>query len=63
VNNPLKDEHCDVLNRCLEMNAECGELLDKLEKAGLDVSAFKEECAAKHALATNLKRTFFPHRP
>lgn len=60
---PLKDEHCDCLNRCLQLNSECGELIAKLKAAGLDVEAFKEQNDSQRALAENLKRTFFPHRP
>lgn len=59
---PLGDEHCELLDRTL---ASCNDLqcyLEKLQAAGLDVSAWMQESRSNEALATRLKAIHFPDR-
>lgn len=59
----LTREHLDALNQCLRENSRCSELIRKAKEAGLPVEELEQDCASKCALATKLKRLFFPNEP
>lgn len=60
---PLGDEHCALLSQVCASCVGTGEVLDKLDKAGLDVSDRQSRNDGQYDLASKLKAAFFPDRP
>lgn len=59
---PLQQRHCDCLDDCLRKNAECKRLIDRMQRAGIDMSVMESENDKRGTLARSLKAEFFPFR-
>ena len=62
INSPLTDEHCDIIDGCLQECNRCKQLLALMRQAGFPAETAEQQVAMHETLATNLKATFFPHR-
>lgn len=58
----LTDDDCACLDRALEHTAAARDILDKCRKCGLPVDEVAAENARIEAMASGLKREFFPGR-
>lgn len=58
-NNPLNQGHCDCLNRVLESVPHTEELLDCMERCGIDVADLRRQVQSNKDRASKLKAEFF----
>jgi hypothetical protein len=58
----LEDKHCDACNEVLQAIPKIQELLDRCKSCGLDVTEFQAQLDNQNAMATAIKREFFPQR-
>lgn len=61
-NNPLKQEHCDCLDKILESVPMSLEQARACEECGLDMGEYIAQLEQQQAIATRLKAKFFPNR-
>ena len=57
---PLKPEQCDVLTAILQYIRDTGELIQKCKDCGLDVDQHEQRNKEQEALASSIKRVFYP---
>jgi hypothetical protein len=60
-NNPLNQSHCDCINRVLESIPDTQELLDCMQRCGLNVTDLQEKVNLNRTRAESIKREFFPN--
>lgn len=61
-NCPLGDEHCEALDKALTVAARVKQLAQDCVDCGLPMDDALEAIKSREALATNLKKKFFPNR-
>lgn len=61
--NPYNDQHYDLMCQGSRSCAQTAELLERLQRAGLDTSVQIGENAIQKQIFEGLKREFFPDRP
>lgn len=57
---PLSDEHLQLLNQIIQMETDQQRNLYNCDQCGLEVGKLKADSDRRLALATALKRQFFP---
>lgn len=60
--NPLDPKHCECLDECLRKNREARRLIERLQRAGVDVTHLEEENNKRKKLAESIKAEFFPYK-
>lgn len=63
VNNPYRPEHFDLMKTVLQSCSACKDTLERLQRAGMDVTAQLQEVNRNEQIVSNLKREFFPEMP
>lgn len=60
---PLRQEHCDALDRVLQNCGPALEIARKCKACGWPVDNYIEQLEAQRRMATETKRLFFPTTP
>lgn len=61
--NPYNDQHYDLMCQGSRSCAQTADLLERLQRAGLDTSVQQGENNIQRQIFEGLKREFFPERP
>lgn len=63
ADNPLREEHCQCLDECLQRCAVTREVLERMRRAGIPAEEAEKINEQQAKLAAGIKREFFPDRP